>query len=93
MQEFENLTAEEILINLSKLMGVDVKFENDPSDASKVSPVIGVDAVLSKIMSLMVYIGWNVPVSCMPSYTRVHADVEAWKIRFNPPKEKVDGVS
>ncbi len=101
-QEKIATTPEEILIELSRILNVDVRFEPDPNNAQKVSPIIDVSAILSKFISLMVYVGWNVPPNIMPAYTRVHADVEYWKKQFQEanvptapkeePKPAVEGA-
>lgn len=75
-------TPQTIFIEICRQLDVTVRFEADPDDGQKASPVIDVAAMLSKMIALMVYNGWNVPAHCNPSYTRVHADVEYWKRQF-----------
>lgn len=83
MEKQKIQTPEAIFIELSQILDVEIKFEPDPSNDQKVSPVIDVASVLSKFMALMVYVGWSVPVNCMPPYNRVHADIEYWKKSFS----------
>ena len=74
-------TPETILIELSKQLDVPVKFEQNP-ETQKMDPVIDVQSILSKLVALMVYVGWGVPINIMPPYNRVNADLRYWEKQF-----------
>jgi len=81
--ENESDSPAKILIEISKLLGIEIRFEPEGKDSQKISPMIDVNSILSKFMALLVYIGWGVPINIMPPYNRVHADVEYWKKQFS----------
>ena len=91
--EEKSKNPELIFIELCNLLDVEVRFEADPRDGQKVSPVIAVTAMLSKIMAIMVYVGWSVPAHCVPPYNRVHADVEYWKKKFETKQKEEEKPS
>lgn len=76
-----------ILTQLSELMGVEVKIVDDPKEQGKAVPAHNIDAIISKMMALFVFCGFNVPSSFAPAYNRVHADVEWWKQHFEAKPE------
>lgn len=84
----KSTSASERFVEISRILETEVKFDQDPDDPQKASPVIDVRSLLSKLVALMVYSGWNVPAASMPSYTSVHADVEYWKRIFEQKAEE-----
>ena len=73
----ENFAVDKML-QLSKIMEVEVKFNQDKEGGEKVEPVFDASAIISKMLALFVFCGANIPSTFAPSYNRVHADVEYW---------------
>ena len=81
-------TPEVVLVKLSEAMGVAVMFQS--AETGPVTPTIDINAIISKLVALMVYVGWSVPANISPPFNRVNADMEYWKKAFaqdDPDKE------
>ena len=73
----------QLLSEVSKLFDVEVALIADPQNENKVTYHFDMNAVVSKMIALWVYCGFNVPSSFAPPYNRVHADIEFWKHKFD----------
>lgn len=72
---------ERIFSGISELLGVEIEMR--ANEGEKLKPHFNLDAIISKFLALMTYCGWNVPsAGILPSYNRVHADVEFWRKKF-----------
>lgn len=70
---------DQVMTELSNIMGVKIEFAADPEDQGRALPVYNIDAVVSKMLAFFVFTGLTVPSSFAPPYNRVHADIEWWK--------------
>lgn len=72
-------TVQDILTQVSDALQVPVNFAASEADANVVRPTYNPDAMVSKLLALLVYSGISVPSTFAPAYNRVHADIEFWK--------------
>ena len=77
---------EEIFLALSEALRTKVEFASG-GEGQPIKPYFDINALISKIVALMVYSGMTVPSSFAPAFNRVHADVEFWKKEFEKNKE------
>lgn len=80
---------DEVLREISELLDVKIEFHPLKEDQGRVVPSYDVNGIISKLVALMIFSGLNVPSSFAPSYNRVHADIEWWKIKMSE-LEKVE---
>lgn len=71
--------VQEKLVSISDALEVKVEFVTNEANANVVHPAFNPDAMISKLLALLVYSGVSVPSTFAPGYNRVHADVEFWK--------------
>lgn len=79
MNEKSKKRIDEILHALSDATGIAIEYRPLEEDQGRVVPIYDVNAILSKIVALMVFSGHPFPATFAPSYNRVHADIEWWK--------------
>ena len=79
MEKSTDQIVQDKLTAISDALEVPVQFAANEADANVVRPAYNPDAIISKLLALLVFSGISVPSTFAPGYNRVHADIEFWK--------------